>query len=40
MAATDRRETESGIEVKPLYTADDASTTLEPPGAYPYTRGP
>ena len=40
MAATDRRETESGIEVKPLYTADDASTPLEAPGAYPYTRGP
>ena len=40
MAATDRRETESGIEVKPLYTADDAATPLEPPGAYPYTRGP
>ena len=40
MAALDRRETESGIEVKPLYTADDASTPLEAPGAYPYTRGP
>jgi methylmalonyl-CoA mutase N-terminal domain/subunit len=40
VAALDRRETESGIEVKPLYTADDASTPLEAPGAYPYTRGP
>ena len=40
MAATDGRETESGIEVKPVYTADDATTRLEPPGEYPYTRGP
>ncbi len=40
MAATDRRETESGIEVKPAYTAEDARTPLEPPGEYPFTRGP
>jgi methylmalonyl-CoA mutase N-terminal domain/subunit len=40
MAATDRHETESGIEVKPVYTADDAPRELEPPGEYPYTRGP
>src|SRR5438309_9070217 len=42
MATTeDRRETESGIEVKPVYTADDvAARELEPPGEYPYTRGP
>jgi methylmalonyl-CoA mutase N-terminal domain/subunit len=40
MAATDRRETESGIEVKPVYTAEDAQTELELPGEYPYTRGP
>jgi methylmalonyl-CoA mutase, N-terminal domain len=40
VAATNRRETESGIEVKPLYTADDVSTPLEAPGTYPYTRGP
>jgi methylmalonyl-CoA mutase N-terminal domain/subunit len=40
VTALDRRETESGIEVKPLYTADDATTPLEAPGAYPYTRGP
>src|SRR4051794_20861119 len=40
MAATDRRETESGIEVKPVYTAEDAQTGLELPGDYPYTRGP
>ena len=42
MATTeDRRETESGIEVKPVYTADDAAAReLEPPGEYPFTRGP
>jgi methylmalonyl-CoA mutase N-terminal domain/subunit len=40
VAALDRRETESGIEVKPLYSAVDAATPLEPPGTYPYTRGP
>jgi methylmalonyl-CoA mutase N-terminal domain/subunit len=37
----DRRETDSGIEVKPVYTAEDVkSRELEPPGDYPYTRGP
>src|SRR5256714_915810 len=40
MAATDRRENESGIEIKPVYTADDAPSELELPGEYPYTRGP
>ena len=40
MAATDKRETESGIEVKPVYTADDAPASLEPPGEFPFTRGP
>jgi len=40
MAATDDRHTESGIEVKPVYTADDAPRALEPPGEYPFTRGP
>ena len=40
MAATDRRETESGIEVKPVYTADDAVGGGDLPGEYPYTRGP
>jgi methylmalonyl-CoA mutase N-terminal domain/subunit len=40
MAATDRHETESGIEIKPVYTAEDATTELELPGEYPYTRGP
>src|ERR671937_2265168 len=37
----DRRETESGIEVKPVYTADDvADPELELPVEYPYTLGP
>ncbi|HZT90419.1 MAG TPA: methylmalonyl-CoA mutase family protein [Gaiellaceae bacterium] len=40
MAATDRRETESGIEVKPVYTAADVPHELELPGEYPFTRGP
>jgi methylmalonyl-CoA mutase, N-terminal domain len=40
VAATDRRETESGIEVKPVYTRADVQTDLELPGEYPYTRGP
>jgi methylmalonyl-CoA mutase, N-terminal domain len=39
--AEDRRETESGIEVKPVYTeADVDGLELEPPGEFPYTRGP
>src|SRR3954453_17951134 len=40
MAATDRRETDSGIELKPVYTADDADRDLELPGEFPFTRGP
>ena len=41
MATTDRRLTDSGIEIKPVYTAADVGdTTLEPPGEYPFTRGP
>jgi len=42
MATTeDRRETDSGIELKPVYTAEDAGEReLEPPGEYPFTRGP
>ena len=40
MAATGERRTESGIEVKPVYTADDAPRELELPGEYPFTRGP
>src|ERR671914_2086068 len=39
--AEDRRETDSGIEVKPVYTDEDiAGLELEPPGEYPFTRGP
>ncbi len=40
MAVTDRRTNESGIEIKPVYTADDAPRALERPGEEPYTRGP
>jgi methylmalonyl-CoA mutase N-terminal domain/subunit len=41
MATTeDRRETDSGIEIKPVYTADDAERELEAPGEFPFTRGP
>ncbi len=42
MATTeDRRETDSGIEVKPVYSAEDVrADELEPPGEYPFTRGP
>src|SRR5438132_3702181 len=40
MAATGDRRTDSDIEVKPVYTADDAPQELEPPGEFPYTRGP
>jgi methylmalonyl-CoA mutase N-terminal domain/subunit len=39
VAATDQRRTESGIEVKPVYTPDDAPPAREPPGVPPYTRG-
>src|SRR5215216_3191889 len=39
-----RRFTDSGIEVQPLYTADDVPADLEArlgePGAFPFTRGP
>jgi methylmalonyl-CoA mutase N-terminal domain/subunit len=34
------RETESGIEIKPVYTAEDAAGELELPGEFPFTRGP
>src|SRR5213594_1962589 len=41
MATTeDRRETDSGIEIKPVYTAEDAPDALELPGEFPFTRGP
>src|SRR5437588_6687327 len=40
MAATEDRRTESGIEVKPVYTDDDVPNELELPGEPPFTRGP
>jgi len=40
VAKTEDRETDSGIEIKPVYTADDAPGELEPPGEFPFTRGP
>ncbi|MGZ4412669.1 MAG: methylmalonyl-CoA mutase family protein, partial [Gaiellaceae bacterium] len=42
MATTDEsRETDSGIEIRPLYRAEDVQALeLEPPGEYPFTRGP
>src|ERR671923_2669467 len=39
--AEDKRETDSEIEVKPVYTSEDVEgPELEPPGEYPFTRGP
>jgi methylmalonyl-CoA mutase, N-terminal domain len=39
--AEEGRETDSGIEIKPVYTEDDVEgLDLELPGEYPYTRGP
>jgi methylmalonyl-CoA mutase N-terminal domain/subunit len=39
--AEERRETDSGIEIKPVYAADDVGAfQLEPPGEFPFTRGP
>jgi methylmalonyl-CoA mutase, N-terminal domain len=40
VATTEGRETDSGIELKPVYTAVDAGTELELPGEFPFTRGP
>jgi methylmalonyl-CoA mutase N-terminal domain/subunit len=40
MTAAEDDRSESGIALKPLYTADDAPHPLEPPGEYPFTRGP
>src|SRR5216117_4157259 len=40
-ADAERRETDSGIEVKPVYTEEDvAGLELELPGEFPFTRGP
>ncbi len=39
--AEEGRETDSGIEIKPVYTeADVTGLELEPPGDFPFTRGP
>src|SRR5437867_3421490 len=38
--AEERRETDSGIEIDPVYTAEDAAGELELPGDFPFTRGP
>jgi methylmalonyl-CoA mutase N-terminal domain/subunit len=36
----DERRTDSDIEVKPVYTAEDAPDELALPGEFPFTRGP
>src|SRR3989441_4306908 len=38
--AEEGRETDSGIEIEPVYTAEDAPGELELPGDFPFTRGP
>src|SRR5215216_5820786 len=39
--AEEGRETDSGIEIKPVYTDEDvADLELELPGEFPFTRGP
>jgi methylmalonyl-CoA mutase N-terminal domain/subunit len=39
--AEEGRETDSGIELKPVYTEEDAAgLSLESPGEFPFTRGP
>ncbi|HKD34919.1 MAG TPA: methylmalonyl-CoA mutase family protein [Gaiellaceae bacterium] len=40
MATVDRRETDSGIEIKPVYSEEDVEQAPELPGEYPFTRGP
>jgi methylmalonyl-CoA mutase N-terminal domain/subunit len=40
MAAAEDEKSESGIELKPVYTAADAPAERELPGEYPFTRGP
>jgi methylmalonyl-CoA mutase N-terminal domain/subunit len=36
----ERRVTDSGIDVKPVYGPDDATGAAEAPGSFPFTRGP
>jgi methylmalonyl-CoA mutase N-terminal domain/subunit len=38
--AEEGRETDSGIEIKPVYAEEDVPGELELPGEFPYTRGP
>jgi methylmalonyl-CoA mutase, N-terminal domain len=38
--AENRRETDSGIEIKPVYRPGDDPHELELPGEFPFTRGP
>src|SRR3954468_24215962 len=40
MAAAEDEKSESGIELKPVYTAADAPAEREQPGEYPFPRGP
>jgi methylmalonyl-CoA mutase N-terminal domain/subunit len=40
MTPAEDKKIESGIELKPLYTTDDAPRDVEPPGEPPFTRGP
>jgi methylmalonyl-CoA mutase N-terminal domain/subunit len=40
MAAAEDKRSESGIELKPVYTAEDAPKPVEAPGEPPFTRGP
>jgi methylmalonyl-CoA mutase N-terminal domain/subunit len=40
MTPAEDKKIESGIELKPVYTADDAPRELELPGETPFTRGP
>jgi len=41
VATTEGRETDSGIEIKPVYTVEDVEgLELELPGEFPFTRGP
>jgi methylmalonyl-CoA mutase N-terminal domain/subunit len=40
MVGIDRRTNESGIDIKPVYTADDVGHDVELPGEEPFTRGP
>ncbi|MEP6813704.1 MAG: methylmalonyl-CoA mutase family protein [Actinomycetota bacterium] len=40
MTPAEDKQIESGLELKPVYTADDAPRELELPGEAPFTRGP